>query len=80
MLIRNMGNCGCLDKLQRIIEALQTAQQHHTAVVISLDALVYGKNHSLIEQVEDYDFTKNTLTVNGEEFPWWDIEKVNLLF
>lgn len=75
-----MGNCGALDKLKRIVEALEVSKKHGATVVICLDTYVYGQNKSVFVQVEDYDFTKHTLTVNGEEFPWWDIEKVNLLF
>lgn len=80
MLIRNMGNCGCLDKLKRIVEALKVAQQHNATVVICLDTLCYGQNKSVFTEVKDYNFNKDTLFVNGEEFPWWDIDKVNLLF
>lgn len=84
MLIRELGNCGNLDKLKRITNALDVAIRHETMVVIVLDKLVYGDNMTVINEVVKYDFSKDTLFVTDSKqchtFPWWDIEKVNLIF
>lgn len=80
MLIRNLGNCGNIDKLKRICRALDIAKNNQTKVVIVLDELVYGKNMSVLEEINEYDFNKRELIINGDVFPWWDITKVNLIF
>lgn len=84
MLIRDLGNCGSLNKLSRITDALDVAMSHKTMAVIVLDKLVYGDNMTIIKEVVNYDFSKDTLFVTDSKqqhtFPWWDIQKVNLIF
>lgn len=81
MLIREYGNMGSLNKLERITQALDVAKRFGTKVAISLDPLVYGgDNVTILEGVKDYDFNKSELFVGEHTFPWWDIQKVNLIF
>lgn len=80
MLIRDFGNCGNFDKLNRINTALTVAQDNHTAIVIVLDEKVYGHSVTRFDEVTSYDFNKTDIIINGMTFPWWDIIKVNLIF
>lgn len=79
-LIREMGNCGSLEKLTRIVEAIRTAQTHKTKIVLVLDPLVYGDSATVIDQIDSYDFNKTDIIINGNSYPWWDITKLNLIF
>lgn len=81
-LIRHMGNCGSTDKLIKIMEAIEAAIKHDVMLVIVQDELCYGKNHTLFnpEDLKDYKFNRTSLFIGDNEFPWWDITKVNLLF
>lgn len=79
-LIREMGNCGNLDKLKRITEALNIAISHKVTVMLLLDPLVYGGQFTVIDTVESYDFNKTDIIINGAHYPWWDITKLSLVF
>lgn len=80
-MIRNLGNCGSLRKLERITHALDTAIKFKAPIIIVMDQLVYGENHTKIEEVLEYNYNKNILYINKDsQFPWWDIVKVNVLF
>lgn len=89
-MIRDLGNCGNNEKLQRIIKAWNSAKENHCGVVIVLDELCYGKSGiSRFSPQEVYD-----LEIAGNEhelylihdkeivcrLPWWDITKVNVLW
>ena len=83
-LVRNLGNCGSLLKLARIIEGINTAKEHQCSLVIVMDPLVYGKNKKVYTSVElseaEIDFNKAELFIGEDTYPWWDIDRVNVIF
>ena len=89
-MIRDLGNCGCNEKLHRIIKAWKSAKDNHCGAVIVLDEVCYGKGGvSKFTPQEVYDLNvagdNNTLyLINGDKvvatYPWWDITKVNVLW
>lgn len=83
-LIRNLGNCGNLQKLERIIEGIKVAKRHQCSLVIALDPVVWGKNITVYsyEELRDVEinFNKDELFIGKDVYPWWDIDKVNVLF
>ena len=83
-LIRNLGNCGSLQKLARIVEGINTAKEHQCSLVIVMDPLVYGKNKNVYTSVElseaEINFNKDELFIGTDVYLWWDIDKVNVLF
>lgn len=83
-LVRNLGNCGSLLKLARIIEGINTAKEHQCSLVIVMDPLVYGKNKNVYTSVElseaEINFNKDELFIGTDVYLWWDIDKVNVLF
>ena len=62
-LIREMGNCGSLEKLTRIVEAIKTAMAHKTKIVLGLDPLVYGNSSITIDQIDSYNFNKTDIII-----------------
>ena len=83
-LVRNLGNCGSLLKLARIIEGINTAKEHQCSLVIVMDPLVYGKNKKVYTSVElneaEINFNKDELFIGKDVYPWWDIDRVNVVF
>ena len=83
-LIRNLGNCGSLQKLARIMEGIEVAKRHQCSLVIALDPIVYGKNVTIYSYEElskvEINFNKVELFIGKDIYPWWDIDKVNVLF
>ena len=83
-LVRNLGNCGNLRKLVRIIEGINTAKEHQCSLVIVMDPLVYGKNKKVYHSIElseaEIDFNKTELFIGKDVYPWWDIDRVNVIF
>ena len=49
-----------------------------------MDPLVYGKNKKVYTSVElseaEIDFNKAELFIGKDTYPWWDIDRVNVLF
>ena len=83
-LVRNLGNCGSLLKLARIIEGINTATEHQCSLVIVMDPLVYGKNKKVYHSVElseaEINFNKAELFIGKDVYPWWDIDRINVIF
>lgn len=83
-LIRNLGNCGSLQKLDRIMKGINVAQRYKCSLAIVLDPLVYGKNVKIYSYEEisniEINFNKTDLFIGKDIYPWWDIDKVNVLF
>ena len=83
-LIRDLGNFGSLLKLDRIIKGIEVAKRYQCSLVISLDPIVYGKNTKIYSYEElrnaDINFNKDELFIGKDTYPWWDIDKVNVLF
>ena len=82
--LRNLVNCGSLLKLARIIEGINTAKEHQCSLVIVMDPLVYGKNKKVYTSVElseaEINFNKAELFIGKDVYPWWDIDRVNVVF
>lgn len=89
-MIRDCGNCGNREKLERIIKAWQSAKDNHCGAVIVLDEVCYGKSgisRFSPKEVYDLDIAGNDnvlFLINGDKvvatYPWWDITKVNVLW
>ena len=83
-LVRNLGNCGSLLKLARIIEGINTAKEHQCSLVIVMDPLVYGKNKKVYKSIElseaEIDFNKAELFIGKDVYPWWDIDRIDIVF
>lgn len=83
-LIRDLGNLGSLQKLDRIIKGIEVAKKYQCFLVIVLDPIVYGKNAKIYSYEElrnaDINFNKDELFIGKDTYPWWDIDKVNVLF
>ena len=83
-LVRNLGNCGSLRKLARIIEGINTAKEHQCSLVIVMDTLIYGRNKKVYTSVElseaEINFNKDELFIGKDAYPWWDIDRVNVIF
>ena len=83
-LIRNLGNFGSLQKLDRIIKGIEVAKRYQCSLVIALDPIVYGKNAKIYSYEElrnaEINFNKDELFVGKDTYPWWDIVRVNVLF
>ena len=83
-LVRNLGNCGSLRKLERIVEGINTAKEHQCSLAIAMDPLVYGKNVKVYHSIElskaEINFNKTELFIGKDTYPWWDIVRVNVLF
>ena len=73
-LVRNLGNCGSLRKLERIIEGINAAKEHQCSLVIVMDPLVYGKNKKVYTSVElseaEINFNKDELFIRKNVYPW----------
>ena len=83
-LVRNLGNCGNLQKLKRIMEGIKVAKKFQCSLVIAVDPLVYGDNARVYTYEElsnaEVDFNKTELFIGKDLYPWWDIVRVNVLF
>ena len=83
-LIRDLGNFGSLQKLDRIIKGIEVAKRYQCSLVIVLDPIVYGKNKKIYTSIElnevEINFNKTELFIGKDTYPWWDIVKVNVLF
>ena len=83
-LVRNLGNFGSLQKLDRIIKGIEVAKRYQCSLVIALDPLVYGKNKKVYHSVElseaEINFNKAELFIGKDVYPWWDIDIVNVIF
>lgn len=88
-MIRDLGNCGCIEKAHRIHSAIQNAKENKCGLVIKLDPLVYGNPNYLFSPIEvekwDFTFDRDNLFIISEKdlflkLPWWDIVKVNVLW
>lgn len=83
-LIRDLGNFGNLQKLDRIIKGIKVAKSYQCSLVIVLDPVVWGKNITIYSYEElrnaEINFNKDELFIGKDTYPWWDIDKVNVLF
>lgn len=88
-MIRDLGNCGCIEKAHRIHSAIQNAKENKCGLAIKLDPLVHGNPKYLFSPIEvknlDFAFDRDNLFIISEEdlflkLPWWDIVKVNVLW
>lgn len=83
-LIRDLGNFGNLQKLDRIIKGIKVAKSYQCSLVIVLDPVVWGKNIIIYSYEElhnaEINFNKDELFIGKDTYPWWDIDKVNVLF
>ena len=83
-LIRDLGNFGSLQKLDRIIKGIEVAKRYQCSLVIVLDPLVYGKNKKVYKSIElseaEINFNKAELFIGKDVYPWWDIDRVNVIF
>lgn len=83
-LIRDLGNFGNLQKLDRIIKGIKVAKNYQCSLVIVLDPVVWGKNITIYSYEElrnaEINFNKDELFIGKDTYPWWDIDKVNVLF
>lgn len=84
-LVRNLGNCGNLQKLKRIMEGIKVAKKCQCSLVIAIDPLVYGDDNVRVYTYEELsnaevDFNKTDLFIGKDTYPWWDIVRVNVLF
>ena len=83
-LIRNFGNFGNLQKLDRIIKGIEVAKRYQCSLAIALDLIVYGNNQKIYSYEElrnaEINFNKDELFVGKDTYPWWDIVRVNVLF
>ena len=83
-LIRDLGNFGSLQKLDRIIKGIEVAKRYQCSLVIVLDPLVYGKNKKVYKSIElseaEINFNKTELFIGKDTYPWWDIDRVNVIF
>ena len=84
ILIRDLGNFGSLQKLDRIIKGIEVAKRYQCSLIIVLDPIVYGKNAKIYSYEElrnaEVNFNKDELFIGKDTYPWWDIDKVNVLF
>lgn len=88
-MIKDLGNCGNQQKLERIMSAVQSAQENKCCIVIFLDPLVYGKNSFMItsENIQEVSFAQHNddlLVIRDNKvitsLPWWDIIKVRVIW
>lgn len=88
-MIREMGNCGCIEKVQRIFYAIQSAKINKCGLAIKLDEKIYTNPKYLFSPEEvvnfEFSFNKDTMYIISEEdlflkLNWWDIVKVNVLW
>ena len=82
--VRNLGNCGSLRKLERILEGINTAKEHQCSLVIVTDTLIYGRNKKVYTSVElseaEINFNKDELFIGKDVYPWWDIDRISVIF
>ena len=66
------------------MEGIEVAKRHQCSLVIALDPIVYGKNVTIYSYEElskvEINFNKVELFIGKDIYPWWDIDKVNVLF
>lgn len=83
-LIRDLGNFGSLQKLDRIIKGIEVAKRYQCSLVIVMDPLVYGKNKKVYKCIElseaEINFNKAELFIGKDVYPWWDIDRVGVIF
>lgn len=83
-LIRDLGNFGSLQKLDRIIKGIEVAKRYQCSLVIVMDPLVYGKNKKVYKCIElseaEINFNKAELFIGKDVYPWWDIDRVSVIF
>lgn len=88
-MIKDLGNCGNLQKLERIMKAVKSAQENKCCLVIFLDPLIHGRNSFMItsENIQKVSFAKHNdelLVIRDSEviatFTWWDIYKIRVIW
>lgn len=85
-MIQDFGNCGNMGKVQRIFDAIKTAQKFECKLVFIFDPLIYGKEFIKINNPKDchFYFDDSNLFIedgpNIRKFGWWDIIQINVLF
>lgn len=88
-MIKDLGNCGNLQKLERIMKAVKSAQENRCRLVIFLDPLVYSKNSFMItsENIQEVSFAQHNdelLVIRDSKviatFTWWDIYKIRVIW
>lgn len=88
-MIKDLGNCGNPQKLERIMKAVKSAQENRCCLVIFLDPLVYDKNSFMItsENIQEVSFAQHNdelLVIRDSNvigtFAWWDIYKIRVIW
>lgn len=85
-MIQDFGNCGNMGKVQRIFDAIKTAQKFECKLVFIFDPLIYGKEFIKINNPKDchFYFDDSNLFIedgpNTRKFGWWDITQINVIF
>lgn len=88
-MIKDLGNCGNPQKLERIMNAIKSAQENKCCLVIFLDPLVYDENSFMItsENIQEVSFVQHNddlLIIRDNKvidtLGWWDIYKVRVIW
>lgn len=85
-MIRDLGNCGNIAKIERIFKAFESAKNNECGLRFILDPLVYGTDnivtigHSNIKtaiisanKTDLFIMTNEGVTIT---LPWWDIDRM----
>lgn len=88
-MIKDLGNCGNPQKLERIMKAIKSAQENKCCLAIFLDPLVYGKNSFMVtsKNIQEVSFAEHDgdlLVIRDNKVVtsllWWDIYKVRVIW
>ena len=81
-LIRNLGNFGNLQKLDRIIKGIEVAKRYQCSLAIALDPIVYGNNNKIYSYEElrnaEINFNKDEVFVGKDTGHWRDGGRVTV--
>lgn len=90
MIVNDFGNCGNPQKLDRIYNAIKSAQDNECGLVFRLDPVCYGTHSNIIikhSEINEYSFATNNddiLVIRNNKvvskIPWWDLFVIRVIW
>lgn len=90
-MLKDLGNCGCKEKYNRVVNAITSAKQNKCGLRISFDPCVYGQGINTLkftsEEVRQTTFAYNEFnlfiikpTDQIDAISWWDIIRIDVVW
>lgn len=90
MILNDFGNLGNPQKLERVLNAIKSAQDNECGLVFRLDPLVYGEHSNII--IKHSEINKYNFAISGDEIfvirdnkvvskiCWWDLFIIRVIW